>query len=111
MNSTTRAASSGHLMIYQKLTPSAKTAKQFIGFPAIVDEGQSVGVRIFDTQTKAALSHQDGLVRLLQLQLRKDCTYILKNMPQSATAMMAYNRLPAHPIIPARQAYEVDWEK
>ncbi|MEI6069113.1 MAG: ATP-dependent RNA helicase HrpA [Methylococcaceae bacterium] len=72
----------------------------FIGFPAIIDEGDAVGVRIFDTEQKAALQHQSGLMRLLQLQLRKECTYILKNMPQSAMAELTYNRLPKHPVIP-----------
>jgi ATP-dependent helicase HrpA len=71
----------------------------FIGFPAIIDEGDAVGVRIFDTGQKAALQHQSGLIRLFQLQLRKECTYIIKNMPQSATAELTYNRLPKHPII------------
>jgi len=49
-------------------------------------EGDAVGVRIFDTEQKAALQHQAGLMRLFQLQLRKECTYLVKNMPQSAAA-------------------------
>jgi ATP-dependent helicase HrpA len=71
----------------------------FVGFPAIIDEGDAVGVRIFDTEQKAALQHQAGLMRLFQLQLRKECTYVLKNMPKSASAELIYNRLPKHPII------------
>jgi len=71
----------------------------FVGYPAIIDEGDAVGVRIFDTEQKAALQHQAGLMRLFQLQLRKECTYILKNMPKSAAAELTYNRLPKHPII------------
>ncbi|MGZ5011248.1 MAG: ATP-dependent RNA helicase HrpA [Methylobacter sp.] len=73
--------------------------QSFVGFPAIIDEGDAVGVRIFDTEQKAALQHQAGLMRLFQLQLRKECTYVLKNMPKSATAELTYNRLPKHPII------------
>jgi ATP-dependent helicase HrpA len=73
--------------------------QRFVGFPAIVDEGDAVGVRIFDTQHKAAYQHQAGLMRLLQLQLRKECTYTLKNMPQSAAVELAYHRLPKHPLI------------
>ena len=72
--------------------------QSFIGFPAIIDEGDAVGVRIFDTGQKAALQHQAGLMRLFQLQLRKECTYIVKNM-QSTTAELAYNWLPKHPLI------------
>jgi len=69
------------------------------GFPAIVDEGDAVGVRIFDTEQKAALQHQAGLMRLIQLQLRKECTYLIKNIPQSAAAELSYNRLPKHPLV------------
>jgi ATP-dependent helicase HrpA len=73
--------------------------QRFVGFPAIIDEGDAVGVRIFDTQHKAAHQHQAGLMRLFQLQLRKECTYTLKNMPQSAAVELAYHRLPKHPLI------------
>jgi len=74
--------------------------QDFIGFPALVDEGDAVGVRIFDTAQKAALQHSAGLMRLFALQLRKECTYINKNMPQSAAIELTYNRLPKHPIVP-----------
>ncbi|NOT11045.1 MAG: ATP-dependent RNA helicase HrpA [Methylococcaceae bacterium] len=73
--------------------------QSFAGFPAIIDEGDTVGVRIFDTEAKAIFHHQAGLIRLFQLALRKECTYIQKNMPQSATIELAYNRLPKHAII------------
>jgi ATP-dependent helicase HrpA len=71
----------------------------FIGYPALVDEGETVGVKIFDTQRKAELQHQAGLIRLFQLQQRKECTYALKNMPKNAALELAYNRLPAHSIL------------
>ncbi|MDI1278470.1 ATP-dependent RNA helicase HrpA [Methylobacter sp.] len=71
----------------------------FVGYPAIIDEGDAVGVRIFDTEQKAALQHQAGLMRLFQLQLRKECTYVTKNMPKSAAVELTYNRLPKHPLI------------
>jgi ATP-dependent helicase HrpA len=76
-----------------------QNGQTFIGFPAIIDEGDAVGVRIFDTGQKAALQHQAGLMRLFQLQLRKDCTYLIKTMPQSAATELTYNRLPKHPLI------------
>ncbi|MDP3837918.1 MAG: ATP-dependent RNA helicase HrpA, partial [Methylococcales bacterium] len=77
--------------------------QDFIGFPALVDEGDAVGVKIFDTQHKAALQHSAGLMRLFALSVRKECTYINKNMPQSAAIELTYNRLPKHPIIPTAQ--------
>ena len=73
----------------------------FVGYPAIIDEGDAVGVRIFDTEQKAAHQHQAGLMRLFQLQLRKECTYVSKNMPKSAASELTYNRLPKHPLINA----------
>jgi len=81
-----------------------QNGQTFIGFPAIIDEGDAVGVRIFDTRQKAEQQHQAGLMRLFQLQLRKECTYLLKNMPQSAAAELTYNRLPKHPLVPAATA-------
>ena len=77
----------------------------FVGFPAIIDEGDAVGVRIFDTEQKAAVKHQAGLMRLFQLQLRKECTYIVKNIPKSAVAELTYNRLPKHPVIGKDESY------
>ncbi len=76
-----------------------QNGQAFVGYPAIIDEGDAVGVRIFDTEQKAAIQHQAGLMRLFQLQLRKECTYVSKNMPKSATAELTYNRLPKHPLI------------
>jgi ATP-dependent helicase HrpA len=71
--------------------------QDFIGFPALVDEGDAVGVKIFDTRQKAELQHGSGLVRLFSLSLRKECTYINKNLAQ--TAAIAYQNLPKHPIL------------
>jgi len=71
--------------------------QDFIGYPAIIDEGDSVGVRILDTLEKAAGLHEQGLVRLFQLQLKKETKYILKNLPFSPESELAYNRLLAHP--------------
>ena len=71
--------------------------QDFLGFPALVDEGDAVGVKIFDTRQKADSQHIAGLVRLFSLYLRKDCTYINKNLPQ--TAAVAYQNLAKHPLL------------
>ncbi len=76
----------------------------FTGFPALVDEGDAVGVRLFDTRAKAEQEHTPGLLRLLQLRLRKECTYIQKNNLSSASAELNYSRLPQHPMLPKAQA-------
>lgn len=84
--------------------------KTFLGYPAIIDEGDTVGVRILDTPDKAEQLHQQGLVRLFSLYLRKDCTYILKNLPRTPAVELAYQQLPKHPLLNDRpsQSYKED---
>ncbi len=73
--------------------------QNFVGYPALVDEGETVGVRIFDTRRKADYSHRDGLNKLFQLQCRKQCKYLEKNIPVSKPTQMLYAQLPSHPLI------------
>ena len=68
------------------------------GYPALVDEGQSVGLRILEAREEAQLVHEGGLARLLALNLAKDLKYIRKNLRVDAPAELAYGRLPAHPL-------------
>ncbi|MCK9606310.1 MAG: ATP-dependent RNA helicase HrpA [Methylomonas sp.] len=74
----------------------------FIGYPAIVDEGETVGVRILETPLKAERAHFEGLTKLFQLQCRKDAQYLLKNSGVTAALQLAYNQLPKHPILKTR---------
>jgi len=74
-----------------------QNGQNFIGYPAIIDEGDAVGVRILDTKEKANLQHELGLARLFQLQLKKDSKYIIKNLPFSPESELVYNRLQKHP--------------
>lgn len=52
-----------------------------IGFPALVDEGESVRLKVFDTPEKAAAVHQGGLRRLFTLAMREQVKYIEKSLP------------------------------
>jgi len=75
----------------------------FIGYPAIVDEGETVGVKILDTQYKADAAHFSGLTKLFQLLCRKDAQYLLKNSGVSPALQLAYNQLAPHRLLAARQ--------
>jgi ATP-dependent helicase HrpA len=68
------------------------------GYPALVDEGPSVGLRILEAREEAQLVHEGGLARLLALSLAKDLKYIRKNLRVDAAAELAYGRLGAHPL-------------
>ncbi len=79
-----------------------QNGQTFVGFPAIVDEGDAVGVRIFDTREKSDYQHQAGLVRLYQLVLSKDCKYLSKNLPYAPAVELSYQQLKPHPILGKR---------
>jgi ATP-dependent helicase HrpA len=49
-----------------------------IGFPALVDEGESVALRAIDTEDKARAMHRKGLARLFALALKEQVKAIEK---------------------------------
>ncbi|MCW5596822.1 MAG: ATP-dependent RNA helicase HrpA [Rhodocyclaceae bacterium] len=53
-----------------------------IGFPALVDEGDSVALRVQDTPEKAAQVHRRGLRRLFALALREQVKFVEKSLPR-----------------------------
>ncbi|MBI4755621.1 MAG: ATP-dependent RNA helicase HrpA [Betaproteobacteria bacterium] len=55
--------------------------RALVGFPALVDQGRSVALRVFDTPEKAAQQHRAGLRRLFALALVEQMRYLEKNLP------------------------------
>ncbi|RTL55890.1 MAG: ATP-dependent RNA helicase HrpA [Rhodocyclaceae bacterium] len=51
-----------------------------VGFPALVDEGDSVALRAFDTEDTAAAKHRAGLRRLFALALKEQVKFIEKSL-------------------------------
>ncbi len=82
--------------------------QSFVGYPAIVDQGDAVGVRIFDTRQKAEYAHAAGLNRLFQCRCRKECKYLLKNTSIKPAIAMLFNRLAPHPLLPDRAGGNLD---
>ncbi len=52
-----------------------------VGFPALVDDGASVTLRVFDTPEKAQAAHRFGLRRLFCLELKEQLRYVERNLP------------------------------
>ena len=52
-----------------------------IGYPALVDCGETVSLELLDSPEAAAASHHKGLRRLFMLQLRDQARYVEKNLP------------------------------
>lgn len=69
------------------------------GYPSLLDEGQTVGVRVYDSQAEANLSHELGLIRLFQLSMTKELKYLRKNLPLTSVIEFNYSKLPPHPFL------------
>ncbi|MEK9592162.1 MAG: DUF3418 domain-containing protein, partial [Gammaproteobacteria bacterium] len=50
------------------------------GFPGLVDESVSVGMKVFENAHEAALSHRQGVIRLLRLRLKDQDKYLAKKL-------------------------------
>lgn len=60
------------------------------GYPALVDEGDSVAIQVMDTASSAQQAHAQGLVRLLALQLRDKIKYLRKQGPITQQSCLHY---------------------
>ena len=69
------------------------------GFPAVVDEGATVGVRVFATPEEAAAQQAAGLARLFRLALAKEVKYLRKALAVNAQTELLYRQLPEHPFL------------
>ncbi len=72
---------------------------QIHGFPALVDEGETVGLRVFDTIEKATSAQERGLVRLFRLSMTQPLKYLRKNLIISPAAELSYRQIPKHPFL------------
>ena len=60
-------------------------------WPAIVDQGEAVGLRVFDTREEAVLEHHHGVLRLLALQLGSKLRDLRKHHGVSAAGLLAWS--------------------
>ena len=56
-------------------------SQTLIGYPGLVDHGDSVSLEVFDSAERAREAHRRGLRRLFMLQLKDQARYIEKNLP------------------------------
>ncbi len=60
-------------------------------FPALVDEGASVAIRVFDREDEARTAHRGGALRLLRMNLAEKLKSAKKQLPLSAKTALAYS--------------------
>jgi ATP-dependent helicase HrpA len=67
-----------------------KGGQTLIGFPALIDLNDAVGIEVFDEPEVAAAKHREGLRRLFALQIKDALKYLEKNLPGLQTMAAAY---------------------
>jgi ATP-dependent helicase HrpA len=85
---------------FGSLPPSVRVEQggiQLVGFPALVDEGDSVAIRLLDSQPLAQHSHKAGVRRLIMLKLNKEIRYLRRNLPNLQRMRLQYAKVPAAP--------------
>jgi ATP-dependent helicase HrpA len=78
----------------QQETPGGR-----LGYPALVDEGGSVGLRAFATPPEARMSHERGVARLVRLVMARDLKPLRRDLAVNVQGEMVYKGLAAHPLL------------
>jgi len=78
---------------------AAHGARKQVGYPALVDEGGSVGLRVFATPPEARISHQRGSARLIRLVMARDLKPLRRDLAVNVQGEMVYKGLAAHPLL------------
>ena len=61
------------------------------GYPALVDEGSSVGLRIFPTEAEQLHEQRRGIIRLLQLQVPSPVRYVSEHLSHKEKIVFTQN--------------------
>jgi ATP-dependent helicase HrpA len=78
---------------------AAPGARKQVGYPALVDEGGSVGLRVFATPPEARVSHERGTARLIRLVLARDLKPLRRDLAVNVQGEMVYKALAPHPLL------------
>ncbi len=65
----------------------------FLAYPALVDEGETVSLRLIDSPLKAERVMRGGLQRLFMLQLTRQIKYLEKNLPHAQKMCLYYAKM------------------
>lgn len=72
------------------LPESVTTTDGVSAWPALVDQDDSVGLRLFDTLDDALIAHQGGVLKLLMLHCADKLRYLQKNHGISSSSLLAW---------------------
>jgi len=78
---------------------AAPGVRKQVGFPGLVDEGDSVGLRVFATPPEAQASHERGVTRLIRLVQARDLKPLRRDLAVNVQGEMIYKVLAPHPLL------------
>ena len=73
--------------------PIKRHGMTLMGYPALVDNGESVSLRLLDSPESARVAHAAGLRRLLLFHLRDEIEYLEEQLPDLAQLCLYYRTL------------------
>ena len=76
-----------------------RRGRKQVGYPALVDEGESVGLRVFATPPEARASHERGSARLIRLVMARDLKSLRRDLAVNVQGELVYRGLAAHPLL------------
>jgi ATP-dependent helicase HrpA len=68
-----------------------KAGMRVLGFPALIDQGDSVGVRVLESSREAATATQKGLRRLLLLNVSSPAKALARQLPNATKLALSAN--------------------
>jgi ATP-dependent helicase HrpA len=78
---------------------SAPSGRSQIGYPALADEGDTVGLRVFATPAEARTSHERGCARLIRLVMARDLKPLRRDLAVNVQGEIVYRALTQHPLM------------
>jgi len=79
--------------VFKTIEPRIKLANGLIAYPAIIEQKNYVGLRLFEQQSQADAEHLQGLKTLVKLKIPAKYRYLQKNLQTSIKAQFAWNQL------------------
>ncbi|MFZ9545119.1 MAG: DUF3418 domain-containing protein, partial [Hylemonella sp.] len=76
--------------VLPELMEIRQAGQTLIGYPALIDHDDAVGIEVFDLPEVALAKHRAGLRRLFALQIRDALKYLEKNIPDLNRMAVAY---------------------
>ncbi|WMB20695.1 DUF3418 domain-containing protein [Akkermansia muciniphila] len=77
------------------------------GYVALVDEGASVGVRVFEDELRAAESHREGCLRFMRLRQTDQLNHLRKKFPLKMEGKLSLQMLGREPSTNAEDLVDV----